>query len=148
MNMGHINIVLASFNLIPIPPLDGSKILMGFSTRRFQYTLQQIEPYGMFILVGLLLIGALNRPIVIIQRILESIIGSLSLDKHFVCLLLLPSQSLMHILVLTLRHVSLNICQSIAGWSSQVARRAHNPKVTGSNPVPATKNNRGICFKA
>ncbi len=25
----------------------------------------------------------------------------------------------------------------IAGWSSQVARRAHNPKVTGSNPVPA-----------
>jgi hypothetical protein len=27
----------------------------------------------------------------------------------------------------------------IAGWSSPVARRAHNPKVTGSNPVPATK---------
>ena len=26
----------------------------------------------------------------------------------------------------------------IAGWSSPVARRAHNPKVTGSNPVPAT----------
>ena len=26
-----------------------------------------------------------------------------------------------------------------AGWSSLVARRAHNPKVTGSNPVPATK---------
>ena len=28
-----------------------------------------------------------------------------------------------------------------AGWSSLVARRAHNPKVTGSNPVPATTNN-------
>jgi hypothetical protein len=28
----------------------------------------------------------------------------------------------------------------IAGWSSSVARRAHNPKVAGSNPVPATKN--------
>ena len=27
----------------------------------------------------------------------------------------------------------------IAGWSSQVARRAHNPKVAGSNPAPATK---------
>jgi hypothetical protein len=27
-----------------------------------------------------------------------------------------------------------------AGWSSQVARRAHNPKVTGSNPVPATND--------
>ena len=30
----------------------------------------------------------------------------------------------------------------IAGWSSLVARRAHNPKVVGSNPAPATKNNR------
>ena len=28
--------------------------------------------------------------------------------------------------------------QSIAGWSSSVARRAHNPKVVGSNPAPAT----------
>ena len=28
----------------------------------------------------------------------------------------------------------------IAGWSSLVARRAHNPKVVGSNPAPATKN--------
>ena len=28
---------------------------------------------------------------------------------------------------------------SAAGWSSQVARRAHNPKVRGSNPLPATK---------
>ena len=30
----------------------------------------------------------------------------------------------------------------VAGWSSLVARRAHNPKVTGSNPVPATKKNK------
>ena len=32
----------------------------------------------------------------------------------------------------------------IAGWSSQVARRAHNPKATGSNPVPATKEYQGL----
>jgi hypothetical protein len=31
-----------------------------------------------------------------------------------------------------------------AGWSSLVARRAHNPKVTGSNPVPATKTIQGL----
>ncbi len=31
-----------------------------------------------------------------------------------------------------------------AGWSSLVARRAHNPKVTGSNPVPATTQIQGI----
>ncbi len=33
-------------------------------------------------------------------------------------------------------------CPCAAGWSSQVARRAHNPKVTGSNPVPATNRDR------
>ncbi len=32
----------------------------------------------------------------------------------------------------------------IAGWSSLVARRAHNPKVAGSNPVPATKQCPGL----
>jgi hypothetical protein len=32
----------------------------------------------------------------------------------------------------------------IAGWSSLVARRAHNPKVTGSNPVPATNILKGL----
>ena len=39
--------------------------------------------------------------------------------------------------------------ESDAGWSSLAARRAHNPKVTGSNPVPATKyNSRCIeCLK-
>ncbi|SPF37037.1 hypothetical protein SBDP1_1590036 [Syntrophobacter sp. SbD1] len=31
-----------------------------------------------------------------------------------------------------------------AGWSSQVARRAHNPKVPGSNPGPAIKKNKGL----
>src|SRR5512136_70078 len=35
--MAQINIMLAAFNIIPIPPLDGSKILMGFSSRQFQY---------------------------------------------------------------------------------------------------------------
>jgi Zn-dependent protease len=50
---GRINIVLALFNLIPIPPLDGSKILMGFATDRFRYELLRLEPYGMFMIMGL-----------------------------------------------------------------------------------------------
>ena len=42
--LAQINIMLASFNLIPIPPLDGSKILMGFLPERLQYALSRLEP--------------------------------------------------------------------------------------------------------
>ena len=72
--MGNINIMLAAFNLIPIPPLDGSKILMGFSSGRFRYTLESLEPYGMFIILGLLWIGALNPVIYVFRQIIVGII--------------------------------------------------------------------------
>jgi Zn-dependent protease len=75
----RINIILASFNLIPIPPLDGSKILMGLSTRRFQYSLAQLEPYGMFIVLGLLVFGLLNRPIGFIAQSIDYFIRLLLL---------------------------------------------------------------------
>ena len=35
----------------------------------------------------------------------------------------------------------------IAGWSSLVARRAHNPEVVGSNPAPATKKLQASCLR-
>lgn len=75
--MAHINIMLAAFNLIPIPPLDGSKILMGFSSRRFQYSLARLEPYGMFIIIGLLCLGVLNPLIAFFQWIILAFIGIL-----------------------------------------------------------------------
>jgi hypothetical protein len=37
-------------------------------------------------------------------------------------------------------NVPIEWCHNDAGWSSLVARRAHNPKVAGSNPAPATKS--------
>lgn len=73
-SLAKINIMLAAFNLIPIPPLDGSKILMGFTSRSFQYSLARLEPYGFFIIIGLLWIGALNPLIAFFQWIILSLI--------------------------------------------------------------------------
>lgn len=70
IELARINIILAAFNLIPIPPLDGSKILMGFTSRSFQYSLARLEPYGFFIIIGLLWIGALNPLIAFFQWII------------------------------------------------------------------------------
>lgn len=51
-----INLILAVFNLLPIPPLDGSKLLMSFLPPRLAMQYQQLERYGLFILLFLLLI--------------------------------------------------------------------------------------------
>lgn len=56
----HINITLASLNLIPIPPLDGSKILMGLAPSGLRYLLMRLEPFGLFIMIGLLYTGLLD----------------------------------------------------------------------------------------
>ena len=58
--MIFINLGLAAFNLIPIPPLDGSKVLyafLPFSGLKYYYWL---ERYGMYILIGLLLTGLID----------------------------------------------------------------------------------------
>ncbi len=75
--MAKINIILAAFNLIPIPPLDGSKILMGFTSVRFQYALSRIEPFGFFIIIGLLLLGVLDPVIRFLQAVILALIGFL-----------------------------------------------------------------------
>ncbi|OIO08588.1 site-2 protease family protein [Candidatus Falkowbacteria bacterium CG_4_9_14_3_um_filter_36_9] len=52
-----INLLLMVFNLIPVPPLDGSKVLMAFLPYNWQIRLHQIEPYGIFIVLFLLYSG-------------------------------------------------------------------------------------------
>lgn len=75
--LAQINIMLASFNLIPIPPLDGSKILMGFLPERAGYLLARLEPYGFFVIIGLLYLGALDPVIRFFRWIILSLIGLL-----------------------------------------------------------------------
>lgn len=63
-----LNIVLGVFNLIPIPPLDGSKVLAGFLADRFLPALFSLERYGFFIIFFLLYTGLLNRAFVPLLR--------------------------------------------------------------------------------
>ena len=55
-----VNIVLGILNLIPIPPLDGSRVLMEFLPYNLKYKLAKLEPYGFFIVIILLWTGALS----------------------------------------------------------------------------------------
>jgi len=55
-----INLFLAFFNLIPIPPLDGSRILSGVLPEHLSFRLTQIEPFGFIILIVLLMGGLFN----------------------------------------------------------------------------------------
>jgi Zn-dependent protease len=73
--VASINIILAALNLIPIPPLDGSKILMGMVSRRTQYFLARLEPYGFFIIIGCLYLGILNPLIGFFQWVIRTLIN-------------------------------------------------------------------------
>ncbi len=75
--VAHINITLAALNLIPIPPLDGSKILMGITWKRTPYFLTRLEPYGFFIIVGFLYLGILDPLIGLFRWIIGTLIGVL-----------------------------------------------------------------------
>ena len=70
----QINISLAVFNLLPIPPLDGSRILNAVLPDRIYYKLMQYERYIVLVIFALIFLNVLDGPIALISGIIESLI--------------------------------------------------------------------------
>ncbi len=70
-----LNVVMFVFNLIPIPPLDGSRVLYAFAPEPIQEFMRSIERFGFFIIIALILIGGFDGVLVRIYNDVLSLIG-------------------------------------------------------------------------
>lgn len=55
-----LNLVILALNLFPMPPLDGGRVMTSLLPVRYAYRYAQLEPYGFFIVIGLVVLGVLR----------------------------------------------------------------------------------------
>lgn len=70
-----INLLLAVFNLLPIPPLDGSRIVASFLPPQTALNYLKIEPYGFFIVIALVYLGFFRLFLIPIVTLLFNLLG-------------------------------------------------------------------------
>lgn len=73
------NLVIFAFNLIPVPPLDGSRVVFSLLPDRYAYQYARIEPYGFFIVLALVFFNLLNvwmMPLMMAGSVLLQLLAS------------------------------------------------------------------------
>ncbi len=75
------NVWFALFNLLPIPPLDGAKILISLLPGRQAYAFQRLEPYGMYIMIAMVALGVTG---VLITPIARAVLFSMKLFAQLI----------------------------------------------------------------
>lgn len=71
----QVNLVIMALNLLPLPPLDGGRIMTGLLPNKLSVAYARIEPFGLFIVIGLLVTGALSFVLQPFLAFGESIVG-------------------------------------------------------------------------